>query len=176
MELFGKKKTDSNNDNEKEKPIFPVRSQHVMPNTDKVDTVIGPGSLIKGDIHSRGTLRIDGNVEGNVRADATVIVGEKGVVKANLTAAHIVIGGTVHGNVHGREKVEVLSTGRMYGDVTTAASKFVVAEGVIFEGRCTMNQGDGKQRLPREKQPEEKDKALTPAVKELDSAVKGEKN
>ena len=143
-----------------------------MTNTDKVDTIIGPGSLIKGDLHSRGTLRVDGNVEGNIRADATIIVGEKGVVKANITAAHVIIGGTVHGNVHGREKVEVLSTGRMYGDVTTAASKFVVAEGVIFEGRCTMNQGDGSktpQRLPKvERQPEEKP--------ELNPAAKGEKN
>lgn len=127
--------------------------------TDKVDTVIGSGSVVKGDIHSRGTLRIDGNVEGNIRADATIIIGEKGVVKANITAGHVVIGGTVHGNVHGREKVEVLSTGRMYGDVTTAASKFVVAEGVIFEGRCTMSQAEGakQQRLPRvDKHAEEK--------------------
>jgi cytoskeletal protein CcmA (bactofilin family) len=171
MDFFGKKKSDGNND--QEKPIFPVRSPHTMSNTDKVDTVIGPGSLIKGDIHSRGTLRIDGNVEGNIRADATVIIGEKGVVKANVTAAHVVIGGTVHGNIHGREKVEVLSTGRMFGDVTTAASKFVVAEGVIFEGRCTMNQNDGSkqpqtQRLPKER-PEEKPE-LNPA------AAKGEKN
>lgn len=157
-----------------------------MVNTDKVDTVIGTGTLVKGDIHSRGTLRIDGNVEGNIRADATVIIGEKGVVKANVNAALVVVGGTVHGNVNGREKVEVLSTGRMFGDVTTAAAKFVVAEGVIFEGRCTMNQADAakqqlqqqQQRLPRERQPEEKEKRQ-PEEKEkagLNPVVKAEKN
>jgi len=169
MDIFGKKKTNPNN--EPEKPIFAMRSPHAMSNTDKVDTVIGPGSLIKGDLHSKGTLRIDGNVEGNIRADATVIIGEKGVVKANVSAAHVVIGGTVHGNVHGREKVEVLSTGRMYGDVSTAASKFVVAEGVIFEGRCTMNQTDAaKQRLPKGQLPEDKQEQVPASV------VKVEKN
>ncbi len=131
--------------------MFKSKGNHEMAGNDKVDTVIGANSVIKGDIHSRGTLRIDGTVEGNIRADSSVIVGEKGVVKANITASQVIVGGTVHGNVHGRERVEVLSTGRMYGDVTTAASKFVVAEGVIFEGRCTMNnQPDAnKQRVPK---------------------------
>jgi cytoskeletal protein CcmA (bactofilin family) len=143
--------------------MFKSKGPEEMVDTSKVDTVVGAGSVLKGDIHSRGTLRIDGNVEGNVRADATVIVGEKGIVKANVIANHVVIGGTVHGNVNGREKVEILSTGRMYGDVITAAAKFVVAEGVIFEGRCTMSQTDAaKAKLPRvERHPEEKQEVAT---------------
>ncbi|RJP68739.1 MAG: polymer-forming cytoskeletal family protein [Candidatus Abyssobacteria bacterium SURF_17] len=147
MGFFGKKNDESIIE---EKPVFKSRGPQEMVDTSKVDTVVGPGSTLKGDIHSRGTLRIDGNVEGNVRADAAVIVGEKGVVKASVIANHIIIGGTVHGNVNGREKVEILSTGRMYGDVTTAAAKFVVAEGVIFEGRCTMSQTDAaKAKFPK---------------------------
>jgi cytoskeletal protein CcmA (bactofilin family) len=152
-DFFGKKKHGTSD----EQPVFiKTRGQQEMVDTSKVDSVIGPGLMVKGDIHSRGSLRVDGNVEGNIRADAAVIVGEKGVVKANVTANHIIVGGTVHGNVNGREKVEILSTGRMYGDVTTAAAKFVVAEGVIFEGRCTMSQSDtAKQRLPKAPQPAE---------------------
>jgi len=173
MDIFGKKKPNSDNDHEK--PIFPTRSPQMTTNTDKVDTIIGPGSLIKGDLHSRGTLRIDGNVEGNIRSDSTVIIGEKGMVKANVTAALVVIGGTVHGNVHGREKVEVLSTGRMYGDVTTAASKFVVAEGVIFEGRCTMNQGDGAKQ-PQQQQQGQRLPRPSEDKHEVSPAAKGEKN
>lgn len=134
--------------------MFKSKGIREMAGNDKVDSVIGANSMVKGDVHSRGTLRIDGTVEGNIRADASVIVGEKGVVKANITASQVIIGGTVHGNVHGRERVEVLSTGRMYGDVTTAASKFVVAEGVVFEGRCTMSsQPDAKQRIAKVERP-----------------------
>ena len=138
-----------------------------MVDTSKVDSVIGPGLMVKGDIHSRGSLRVDGNVEGTIRADAAVIVGEKGVVKADIKANHVIIGGTVHGNVNGGEKVEILSTGRMYGDVVTAAAKFVVSEGVIFEGRCSMSQTDeAKQRAQKMPRPAE-------AKQEVGAASKG---
>jgi cytoskeletal protein CcmA (bactofilin family) len=130
--------------------MFKSKGLQNMGDSDKVDSIIGAGSMVKGDIHSRGTLRIDGNIEGKVTADATVIVGSKGVVKGNVSANHVVVGGSIHGNVAAREKVEILSTGRLYGDVTTPAAKFVVAEGVIFEGRCTMCQPEtAKQRLPK---------------------------
>ena len=162
MRDFFKKKKVSEDDEDvgfKDKDMmFKDKDGPTMVNTDKVDTVVGPGSLVKGDIHSRGTLRIDGNVEGNIRADASIIIGEKGVVKANVIAGHIIVGGTVHGNVTARDKVEILSTGRLYGDVTTATAKFVVAEGVIFEGRCSMSESDAaKQRTPKmPRQSEEK--------------------
>lgn len=130
--------------------MFKSKGLQNMGDSDKVDSVIGAGSVVKGDIHSRGTLRIDGNVEGKVTADAAVVVGSKGVVKGTISASHVMVGGSVHGNVAAREKVEILSTGRLYGDVTTPAAKFVVAEGVIFEGRCVMSQPEaGKQRLPK---------------------------
>jgi len=119
---------------------FNSKGHEDMVDAGKVDSVIGPGLVVKGELHSRGTLRIDGNVEGKVSADASVVVGEKGDVKAEVTAAQVIIGGTVHGKVIGREKVEILSTGRLYGDVTTKAAKFVVSEGVIFEGCVTMGQ------------------------------------
>ncbi|GAB4338712.1 MAG: hypothetical protein Kow0099_13080 [Candidatus Abyssubacteria bacterium] len=168
--FFGKKKQEPEvvieKEKEKERPsFFKGRDSGDMVDTSKVDTVIGPSTLVKGDIHSKGTLRVDGNVEGNIRSDSTVIIGEKGNVKANVVANHIVVGGTVHGNIHGREKVEVLSTGRLYGDVTTAPAKFVVAEGVIFEGRCSMSQAaDAKPRVQKMPRPgEEAQEATTPA-------------
>ena len=150
-DFFGKRKDED--DNLTGVSGFNSKGQNDMVEAGKVDSVIGPGLVVKGELHSRGTLRIDGNVEGKVSADASVVVGEKGVVKAEIGAAQVIIGGTVHGKVLGREKVEILSTGRLYGDVTTKAAKFVVSEGVIFEGCVTMGQGDdGKQaqvKVPR---------------------------
>lgn len=136
-----------------------------MADDGKVDSVIGPGLVVKGEIHSRGTIRVDGNVEGKIGSDSSVIIGEKGVVKSDIVAGHIIIGGTVHGTVTGRDKVELLSTGRLYGDVTTAAAKFVVAEGVIFEGRCTMSQADGaKPRTPKESRQAKDEQAVAAAA------------
>ncbi|MBI4831304.1 MAG: polymer-forming cytoskeletal protein [Candidatus Lindowbacteria bacterium] len=128
--------------------MFKSKGPRNMGDSDKVDSVIGAGSIVKGDVQSRGTLRIDGNVEGKVTSDAAVIIGSKGVVKGNISASHVMVGGSVHGNVVGREKVEILSTGRLYGDVTTPAAKFVVAEGVIFEGRCAMSQTETTKPRP----------------------------
>lgn len=131
----------------------------------KVDSVIGPGLVVKGEIHSRGTIRVDGNVEGKISSDSSVIIGEKGVVKSDIVAGHVIIGGTVNGTVTGRDKVELLSTGRLYGDVTTAAAKFVVAEGVIFEGRCSMSQAEGaKPRTSKEARKSEDEKAVPAAA------------
>jgi len=112
----------------------------------RVESVIGPGLTVKGDIHSQGTLRVEGNVEGKISADGSVIIGEKGTVKADITADHIIIGGTVNGKITGREKVEIVSPGRLYGDVHTKPAKLVVSEGVIFKGRCTMSQGNEKEQ------------------------------
>ena len=166
-DLFGRKRQPPGNAStsgaaDSEKPMLKSKGAQEMVDTGKVDSVIGPGLMVKGEIHSRGTLRVDGNVEGKISSDSSVIIGEKGVVKSDIQAGHVIIGGTVHGTVTGREKVEILSTGRLYGDVTTAAAKFVVAEGVICEGRCTMSQGEGAtQRLPKSpRQADEKQGAV----------------
>ncbi len=136
--------------------MFNSKGPEKMAETSKVETVIGPGATLKGEIHTRGTVRVDGNVEGKLSADGSVIVGEKGVVNAEITASLVIIGGTVHGKVNGREKVEILSTGRLHGDVTTKPARFVVAEGVIFEGRCTMGQAEGVKQAPAKTESPEK--------------------
>ena len=141
--LFGKKTEDADSGSNN-KSMFNNKGPEKMAEAAKVETVIGPGATIKGEIHTRGTLRVDGNIEGKISADSSVIVGEKGVVNAEIVAAQIIIGGTVHGKVMGKEKVEILSTGRLHGDVVTKPAKFVVAEGVIFEGRCSMGQAEEK--------------------------------
>jgi cytoskeletal protein CcmA (bactofilin family) len=156
-DFFGKKKqgegfpdTGGQDTASGQKSMFKSKGPQEMEDAGKVDSVIGPGLTVKGEIHSRGTLRVDGNVEGKIISDSSVIVGEKGMVKSDIIAGHVIIGGTVHGTVNASDKVELLSTGRLYGDVTTAPSKFVVAEGVIFEGRCSMSQSEGaKHRQPK---------------------------
>lgn len=119
----------------------PQPQESPMIDSSKIDTIIGPNSLIKGDLHSKGTLRVDGTIEGKVSSDSTIILGEKGVAKATLTAKQVVIGGTVHGNIVAHDRLEILSTGRVHGDVQTASARLLVAEGVIFEGRVAMGTG-----------------------------------
>jgi cytoskeletal protein CcmA (bactofilin family) len=109
----------------------------------KIESVIGPSLIVKGEIQSSGTLRVDGVVEGSITCKGTVLIANDGVVRADIKADHVVIGGAIHGNVTAREKVEILPTGNLNGDITTVAYGLVVSEGAIFEGACTMGKSGG---------------------------------
>jgi cytoskeletal protein CcmA (bactofilin family) len=105
-------------------------------NTEKLESFVGVNSHFKGDIKSRGTLRIDGSVEGNVEAD-WLILGEKATLKGNVSARGIIAGGKIEGALTAKEILEIKSKGQVVGDITTP--KLMVSEGGIMEGRSSMN-------------------------------------
>ena len=102
----------------------------------KVVTIIGPGTMITGEIRSKGTIRIEGAVSGKVFSDDSIVIQESGRAKADLVAGQVIIGGEVEGNVFAHDRIEVTSKGKMIGDIT--APRVSIADGVIFEGKCAM--------------------------------------
>ena len=110
----------------------------VVKNNEKLESFVGVNSNFKGDVDTKGTLRIDGNLEGKVNAD-WVILGEKAVVKGDIFAKGIVVGGKVEGNLHAKEIVEIKPKGKVSGDVST--TKFTIFEGGLFDGRSFMQTG-----------------------------------
>jgi cytoskeletal protein CcmA (bactofilin family) len=110
-------------------------------NTEKLESLIGANSSFKGDIDTKGTLRIDGNMEGNVNAD-WVILGEKAYIKGDITSRGIIVGGRVEGNLRAKETVEIRSKGRVSGDISTG--KLTIIEGGMFDGRSFMQKGESK--------------------------------
>ena len=124
-----------------------------------VESIIGSGLIVKGDISSKGTLRVDGKVEGSISANGSVVIGENGVVKANITADHIIVGGTVRGNVTAREKVQIILKGRLHGDVQTQPGKLIIADGAVFEGGCTMGRSEEKEKTSPKTEQQTKDAA-----------------
>ena len=125
---------------------------------DAIESVIGPSLVVKGEIRSSGTLRVDGVVEGSISSKGTVVVANDGIVEGDIKADHIVVGGTVNGNIVGREKVEVLTTGKLHGDISTKLCGLVINEGAIYEGACEMKSPEGtKTAVPNKpKTPETK--------------------
>lgn len=101
----------------------------------KLDTIVGPGSILKGDLTSKGTVKVDGQFEGNVTADCLVI-GEAGKLTGDVTVREIVIGGIVTGNIHAADGVDILRKGEVCGDIF--AARLTIAEGGHFDGRSTM--------------------------------------
>lgn len=120
-------------------------------NENKVATIIGPGTSITGEIKSKGTIRIEGHVSGNVSCDDTIVVHETGKVQASLVSGQVIVSGEVQGNITAHDRLEVTSTGKIVGDIT--APRIAIAEGVIFEGKCTMKPAGQRLALPNPQQP-----------------------
>lgn len=99
-------------------------------------TIIGQGTRVAGEIHAQGTMRIEGYVSGRVQCEDTIMVLETGRVEADLLARQIIISGEVKGNVTAQERLEITDSGKLLGDIT--APRLAIAEGVLFEGQCTM--------------------------------------
>jgi cytoskeletal protein CcmA (bactofilin family) len=110
-------------------------------NTEKLEALIGVNSNFRGDIDTKGTLRIDGTLEGNAKAD-WIILGEKSGIKGNLTSRGIVVGGKIEGNLSAKEIVEIKSKGQVFGDIHT--SKLTIVEGGLFDGRSNMTKEESK--------------------------------
>lgn len=111
----------------------------------KVVTIIGPGTTVTGEIRSKGTVRIEGVLNGRIHCEDTIVVQESGQVKADMVAGQIIINGEVRGNVFAHDRLEVTSSAKLIGDIT--APRVSIAEGVLFEGKCTMK-APGQVMLP----------------------------
>ncbi|MBW1766557.1 MAG: polymer-forming cytoskeletal protein [Deltaproteobacteria bacterium] len=109
-----------------------------MKKKEQVVTFLGKGTEFEGKLTFDGTIRIDGHFKGEISSDGNLIVGEGGMVEANMHVAYIVISGEVHGNIIADQKVEIRAPGRVFGDIQ--APTVVIDEGVIFEGKTKMYQ------------------------------------
>jgi cytoskeletal protein CcmA (bactofilin family) len=133
----------------------------------KVVTVIGQGTHVTGEVKSQGTVRVEGLVSGHMECEDTIVVQETGKVEADLEAAQIVISGEVRGNVFAHDRLEITSTGKLIGDIT--APRVSIAEGVLFEGKCTMKPpSEAKRKSQASAQPTEA--TTVPPAKKAEAA------
>ncbi|MBL8511275.1 MAG: polymer-forming cytoskeletal protein [Betaproteobacteria bacterium] len=102
-----------------------------------IDSLIGAGSTITGDIQFTGGLRVDGHVKGNIKATgdkpSTLVLSELAKVEGEIEVSHVVINGTVVGPVRAKEYLELLSKARVTGDVSYKTIEIHV--GAIVMGR-----------------------------------------
>lgn len=101
----------------------------------KLETIVGNDTRIVGKVSVKGTIRVDGIVEGDVQAD-WVVIGETGKLRGNTRTRGIVVGGDVEGNIEATEAVELREKARMAGEIH--APKLAISEGAVFDGRVRM--------------------------------------
>ena len=93
-----------------------------------INTLIGNGSFIKGN------LRIDGDIDGDIDTDGAVIISERAKIRGNLTAKSAIVGGIILGDISVAEGVKLLSSSAVIGNII--AKKVQMEEDVIFQGHC----------------------------------------
>ncbi len=105
---------------------------------ERVTSVLGPGINWEGNLRGSGGVRIEGAFEGEISLHGLLVVGETGRITCeNLRANTVIVAGAVHGNIT-TEKLEIRSTGRVWGDVVTGA--FSTEEGAFLRGQIRMEE------------------------------------
>ena len=134
----------------------PGRSPNITPTpAERVTSVLSSGINWKGNLSGSGGVRIEGAFEGEIALRGMLVVGATGRVTCpHLRANIVIIAGAVRGDITA-EKVEIRSTGRVWGDVTTAA--FATEEGAFLRGQIRMEDSVdvGVGELPMEPEEEE---------------------
>lgn len=105
--------------------------------TKTTDTLIGGSTICEGRIISEASLRIEGQMNGDIECAGDITIGENAVVQSNIHARDVIVAGKVKGNIHTKGKLIVTSSGVLIGNIDVRS--FIIEEGGIFQGSSAMN-------------------------------------
>ncbi len=133
MSFFGGRRQQEDSESKSATPSKPAAPPPRQPIG--FETVLGSSTRISGDFTGSGNARFDGVLEGSLEIDGNILIGETAKITADIHARNISIAGAVRGNVHGN-KVQILRTGRVWGDIHAAA--ITTEEGAFIDGKISM--------------------------------------
>jgi len=119
-------------------PPHRERKDMQMAHNDEV-TIVGAGARLEGNVVSAGSLRIDGQVKGQINADGDVTLSPQSKVEADIRAQNVSVGGRFTGNIVVKDRAHLARGGRIDGNITSKT--LVVEEGGIFHGQSIMDAG-----------------------------------
>jgi len=101
-------------------------------------TIVGQGAKLEGNVVSAGSLRIDGQIKGQVNADGDVMLSPQSAVEADIRAQNVSVAGRFKGSIVVKGRAEITRGGRVDGNITSKT--LVVEEGAVFQGQSIMDQ------------------------------------
>jgi cytoskeletal protein CcmA (bactofilin family) len=104
---------------------------------EETNSMIGTNSIFEGTFSVKGAMKIDGKFEGKMLVVDKVFIGPKGRVKTNIVASSVVVEGILIGNIQASNRVLLLPTSRILGDIQTP--ELIIQNGTILKGRCTIS-------------------------------------
>jgi cytoskeletal protein CcmA (bactofilin family) len=111
-------------------------------------SIIGPGMTVVGDLVTEGTVRIEGRIQGTVRASKAVVIHKDGSVEGDIITQDAVIGGRVRGTVSAESRLELQSTCDIEGQVRAPVQHLQLEEGARFNGQIQMMDEGQMRALP----------------------------
>lgn len=118
------------------KPTAPIAAETVLSNQIKLE----------GRLHSSSNIRFDGEMLGDLTTEGDLVIGEHGRVKGNVTGRNVVVGGTIQGNVSTTGRLEILATGKLYGDIIVGS--LIIDEGGILRGKSAVHADESSVTVP----------------------------
>jgi len=113
-----------------------VKDKTKAPPVETIETVIGPTASFQGTVRADGNIRIDGVFEGAIETASNLIIGDQAKILADIIAHNVSVSGAVKGNISAN-RVEVLESGRIWGDLTV--NSFTLDDGGFVSGQVNMH-------------------------------------
>lgn len=120
-----------------------------------INTIIGSGSAVSGNLRINGAMMIDGDIDGNIEASGNIIIGEKAKIRGNISARSATVSGIVLGDITAPEGIKLQATSTVIGDIAT--KRLILSAGVILHGHCIALSDTEEYQKEVEKQEQLKD-------------------
>ena len=98
--------------------------------------MIGAGTIITGDVISKGDIRVDGTLKGSVSTEGKVVLGREGVIEGDIVCKDADISGTIKARITVSQLLSLKTTAKLNGDIIT--NKLSIEPGASFTGSCSM--------------------------------------
>tara|TARA_B100001175_G_C19491854_1_gene633059 strand:- start:598 stop:1011 length:414 start_codon:yes stop_codon:yes gene_type:complete len=117
--------------------MFTNKNEMIKENdTSGAVNIIGVGTVINGDIQSKGDIRIDGTLKGAVKTSGKVVVGQAGIIEGDIDCNNADIAGTLNAKISVAQLLSLKATAKLTGDLVT--NKLAIEPGAAFTGHCSM--------------------------------------
>ncbi len=116
------------------------RGEIMKKRKNQMTAFLGRDTEFEGNLSFKGMVRIDGRFKGEINTEGTLIVGETAVIDSDIHASNVIISGEVRGHIVAGERIEILSPGKVFGDIE--APSVTINTGVVFDGNCQTQKRD----------------------------------
>ncbi len=119
-----------------------MSAKNDVENVKDIKAYLGEDTVFSGTLSFNGVVRIDGKMDGEVNTDDTLIVGENGVLEANINAGTVICRGKIKGTIKASKRIEIHNNSEVVGNISAPA--LLVENDAIFDGTCDMTGTEGK--------------------------------